>query len=571
VSRVRVVLAVTLAAAAVLASAWALEGTEDVRAASSASASSSTTYSVSFHETGLSKQTWGVSVGSSTESTNGQGGWPVFPTPNGTYPYTVYAPSGFMATPSSGSITVSGHNPPYVAVTFSTAPTYTVGFHETGLSNQTWSVTMNWVTQSTDSSGGWIVFQESNGTHPYSISAPWDFTASPSSGTVTVSGHNPPYLPLAFSPAPLYPLAFEETGISGLSWSVVLTQGPYSSTVDSNSTSIAFQEPNGTYDYTVYSPAGYSARPGSGMTTVAGGTTPSVPVSFAPYATLPTSIQHVVVIMLENTNLNTALADSPYLHYLWNTYGQATEFYAVCHGSYPNYVSITNGRYVACGGTVPETNSSNLPDVLQAKTLNWGGYFESMPSPCYPYWYDNLYDSGHNPFLVSKDIVDNASRCDAHVVNSAAFNSSVAAGYLPAFSFYGPNFKDDCENSSLAFCSAWLQGFLSPVINSTVPAVRQLMQHTAFFIAFDEGLDYEGYSVGDLVNSYCQNETGTPLTVCGGHTYLAVVSPYSHGTAYTSNATDYSIESTIEWLLGVGSDGGYDSNPNFPAMTNLFT
>jgi hypothetical protein len=571
VLRLRPVLAIGLAIVAVLASYWIFNGTMDARAASAPDPAATTTYGVSFYQDNLTNLTWGVTLGSLTESTNGQGGWLVFHVPNGTYAYKIYAPSGYIPKPSSGSIKVSGHNPPYIPVTFTAAPTYAVGFHETGLSAQTWSVTMDWVTQSTNGSGGWIVFQESNGSHPYNISGPYDFNAQPSTGSIVVAGYSPAYTPVEFSPAPVNTLKFTQTGLSSLTWMVVLgLPGGSSETATSNTSSLSFKVANGTLNYTVYSPAGYSAKPGTGDVTVSGKST-SVPIAFTSYATLPTPIQHVVVIMLENIDLGTALNYSPYMHYLWNTYGRVTNFYAVCHGSYPNYVSITNGQPILCGGTVPVANETNLPDVLQAKTLNWGGYMESMPGPCYPYWYEDLYDTSHNPFLVSKDIVDNASRCDAHVVNSAAFNASVASGYLPAFSFYAPNYKDDCEGTNLTFCGAWLQNFLASMINSTVPAEKQLMLHTAFFVTFDEGLTYLGYSVGGIVNGWCENETGEALTTCGGHTYLSVVSPYSHDVAYTLNATDYNIESTIEWLLGVGSDGAYDGTANFPAMTSLFS
>jgi hypothetical protein len=361
-----------------------------------------------------------------------------------------------------------------------------------------------------------------------------------------------------------YPVDFSENGLpNGTVWSVTLngqtTQGPAPNP-------ITFSIASGAYPYGVGSVTGYTVGPTSGSLTVGNGPV-GVVVNFTP---MSPSIRHVVVIMMENIDLSTSLSYAPYLDYLWNTYGRATEFYPVCHGSLPDYTSITDGRYFVCGGSVPTSSAKNLPDVLEAKSLSWGGYFESMPTPCDPQWDGQIYDPSHNPFLVSEDIIGNPSRCDTHVVNSSVFNASVASGSLPTFSLYVPNTQDDCEYSNLPICDTWLRGFLSPMLNSTNPAVAQLMASTAFFIVFDEGLNYAGYSVGGMVNGYCQNETGSALTVCGGHTYLAVVSPYSHMTSYTADATGYNIESTIEWLLGVGSDGGYDGTANFPPMTSLF-
>lgn len=388
-----------------------------------------------------------------------------------------------------------------------------------------------------------------------------------------VSGWGLSWLPFGLTAPPnssgppgasTYDVGFTESGLpNGTVWTVTFDGQVGQGTAPG---SITFSSATGSYPYGIGHVAGYTDTPASGSVSVGDGPA-SVTVDFS-RTTLP--IQHVVVIVLENSDLNTVLSYAPYLDYLWNTYGRVTQFYPVCHGSLPDYTSMVSGRYYVCGGSIPTSTAKNLPDVLEANALTWGGYFESMPSPCDAQWDGQIYDPTHNPFLVSEDIVGNTTRCDAHVVKSAAFNASIAAGNLPAYSMYVPNTQDDCEYSKLPVCDNWLQNFLSPILNSSSPAVQATVQHTAFFVLLDEGMTYEGYSVGGLVNSYCQSQTGQPLTVCGGHTYLTVVSPFSRGTQYTPDVTDYGIQATIEWLLGVGNDGGFDGNANFPAMVGLF-
>lgn len=330
------------------------------------------------------------------------------------------------------------------------------------------------------------------------------------------------------------------------------------------SQTITFTEPNGTFSYSVGSNESGLATPSHGSITFSG----SAVNATITFSTM--NITHVVVIVMENSELGTVLSYAPYMNYLWQTYGRASQYYPVCHPSVPDYTVITSGRYYECGGWVNESAARNLPDVLQSAGLTWGGYFESMPKACDRTWDGTIYDASHNPFLVSEDIVNNATRCDAHDVNSAAFNQSVANGTLPSFSMYIPNTQDDCEYSTLKVCDKWLHSFLPPMLNSTSPAVEKLMNHTAFIIAFDEGLTYNGYSIGGIKNGYCFNSTGKSLTVCGGHTYLSIVSPYSHGSVYSLNATGFNIATTIEWLLGVGNAGGYDGSAYFPAMESLF-
>ena len=290
----------------------------------------------------------------------------------------------------------------------------------------------------------------------------------------------------------------------------------------------------------------------------------------------PPAVQHVVEIVLENEAASTVLSSAPYQSYLAATYAQATHFYAACHSSYPNYLAMTSGRYFVCGGgSVPVENATNLADLLEAANLTWMGYFESMSSPCQVATRGS-YDNFHNPFILYQDIRYNTSRCDAHIVNSAAFNSSVANGTLPAFSYYIPNKYDDCAKSNLTVCDNWLRNFLTPILNSTHPAVRKLAASTVFFIVYDEGealnsTYYGGYFAGrGYVNPWCQNVTGTALSTCGGQTYAVAISPWSMHAHYTANASDYNLESTVEWLFKLGNDGGWDGTSAFPAMNGLF-
>ncbi|HKS59882.1 MAG TPA: alkaline phosphatase family protein, partial [Thermoplasmata archaeon] len=297
-------------------------------------------------------------------------------------------------------------------------------------------------------------------------------------------------------------------------------------------------------------------------------TTPGGPSG--PGGAAPLNIQHVVVIVLENREVGDVWALAPYERYLQANYGNATSFYGLCHGSPPNYLALTSGRPSFCGDNVSgPVNTSNLPDSVEGAGLSWAGYFESMPSACYAYSY-GPYLVWHNPFVSYDDIIDKPSRCAAHVLPSARFNASVANGTLPTVSFYVPNAFDDCDNSSLTNCDHWLQAFLSPVLNSSNAATVALVAHTAFFIVYDEGVTNAGFA-GPVVTADCLEKTGKALTTCGGRIYMAVVSPFSLGTRYVSDATMYNVESTIEWLFGIPGDGGYDSSSDFPPMTSLFT
>lgn len=363
-----------------------------------------------------------------------------------------------------------------------------------------------------------------------------------------------------------YPITFSESGIAaGTAWSATLIGATTTAVAPS---SITFSERSGSYLFSVGA-ARYAATPMGGTVTVSG-----APVSESSKFVQAPPIQHVVVIPLENLAAATVLAGGPYQRYLANTYADATNFYSACHYSYPNYAAMTSGRYFACGtASIPIEGVANLGDLLDGAGQSWMGYFESMSSAC-QFASSGDFASYHDPFILYKDIRYNSARCDQHIVNSAQFNSSVAAGSLPAYSLYVPNLKDDCETSSLAFCDSWLKGFLGGMLNSTDPKVQTLMGSTAFFITYDEANagDSSGYLSAGHVNSWCQQATGHQLSVCGGHIYSVVVSPYSRGLTYSTEASLYNLQTTVEWLLGVvGNDGGWDGTPAFPAMTGVFS
>ena len=145
-------------------------------------------YSVTFIETGLpTGANWSVALGGKTLSSLGS--TVTFTEKNGTYNYTVTAPTGYTATPPSGSFVVAGKVVGQ-SVTFtksSSKVTYTVTFTEGGLPSSTsWSVTLNGSTES--STTATITFQESNGSCAFTVESVSGYTTSSSSGTIKVNG-----------------------------------------------------------------------------------------------------------------------------------------------------------------------------------------------------------------------------------------------------------------------------------------------------------------------------------------------------------------------------------------------
>jgi hypothetical protein len=151
------------------------------------------TYTVTFFEGGLP-----VTAGAVPSWSVNATGTPVSSTtyfltialPNGTAKYTVGVPTGYVATPASGSITVSA-GPASAVIIFSLIPaTYAVTFTESGLpSGGSWEVYLNGAA-SGSLTGATTTFSEPNGTYTFTVVTPTGYSATSSAtgNTVTVNG-----------------------------------------------------------------------------------------------------------------------------------------------------------------------------------------------------------------------------------------------------------------------------------------------------------------------------------------------------------------------------------------------
>jgi hypothetical protein len=212
-------------------------------------------YAVAFCESGLPAGTnWSVTVNSNTLSSTT--GIISFSEPNGTYSYQVGSVPGWRPANLTGSVSVNGA-PTSITIPW-TVVTFPVTFFERGLPNGTaWSVDLGGTVYRT--TGSTVDAEEPNGTYGYALSIVSGWITTPPRGTVFVD-----ITPVNVSnnwTRVTYTLTFHEVGLPvGTPWSVDANGTPGSSTI----TRIQFQEPNGTYNYTVGSVPGYTPDATSG-------------------------------------------------------------------------------------------------------------------------------------------------------------------------------------------------------------------------------------------------------------------------------------------------------------------
>lgn len=141
---------------------------------------------------------------------------------------------------------------------------YNVNFEETGLgSGESWKVTLAGVSLKEDTST--ITFEEEAGTYSYTVHGVAGLTPNPSSGSVTITTAAKS-VQVTYSTT-LFTLTFKATGLGAAKqWTVTMPSGT-PPRVGGTSTEV-FQEPNGTYAFTVDPPTNYGANPPAGNITV---------------------------------------------------------------------------------------------------------------------------------------------------------------------------------------------------------------------------------------------------------------------------------------------------------------
>jgi Phosphoesterase family len=330
-------------------------------------------------------------------------------------------------------------------------------------------------------------------------------------------------------------------------------------------------------------------------------------------------IQHVVFIVMENAQISQVWQYGPYERYLASAYGNESAYYAPCHPSSGNYLAMIAAVTNQCGtdSFIKTYTNTTLGDTLSARGFTWANYAESLSQvggssgACKnPNSNAGDFVQRHVPFLHFSNVTSNLSSCKTHILDSSVFNGSVANGTMLNFSFYSPNLCDDTHSDCtlgtndtaqvrIAQGEKWLRGFLAPMLNGTgifsSAASRNDINHTLFVLVRDEAGSYPtsvqnaGYQVRGVKATNNTQYCALPVhatyggnvndTVCGGNTYLTLISPYSKGLHLTVDCSAYSLAAMVEWLFNLtslGNTGHYDSNyltsnPGFPNLSGLFS
>lgn len=252
----------------------------------------------------------------------------------------------------------------------------------------------------------------------------------------------------------------------------------------------------------------------------------------AVHVAAPEPIEHVFVVVLENTDASTA-ESLPFLSRLASQGARLLRYESLTHPSQPNYIAMVAGStHGVTGDSVVTLDVRHLGDVLEEANRTWRVYAENYPGNCYlesatP---DRLYVRRHVPFIEFKNVQQNAARCSSHIVDATVLDADIATRALPSYALYIPNQRHNGHDTNAAYSDAWLESRFGPLLDDP-----RFTRRTLFVVTYDES---EG---SDL-------RIATVLWGAGVRRTIST-HPYDH----------YSLLRTIEELFGTESLGQNDA------------
>src|SRR6266567_1375108 len=247
----------------------------------------------------------------------------------------------------------------------------------------------------------------------------------------------------------------------------------------------------------------------------------------------------VLVIVLENVDYEVGSQDKSLAELA--THGASfTNFHALFHPSYPNYLAMVAGTDFGIHrrGRFLADNQVNLPadaahqtiaDRLIASGLDFKQYTEELPEGTCPWNFSSQhvaekrgnYVRRHVPLLSFREV--QAKWCDrvVRVDSSKSDNFFVqdARKGLVAYSFYSPNMNHDGHDTNVQTAGAWVKKFLDDTF------MEKLRQRTLVIVTFDESggnSDNRIFTVflGDMVKPASQQD---PQALAKLYTHFSVL------------------------------------------------
>lgn len=179
-----------------------------------------------------------------------------------------------------------------------------------------------------------------------------------------------------------------------------------------------------------------------------------------------TSVDKVLVFVVENHSLDQMRSEMPYTFSLAERYGYTTSYSALTHPSLGNYIAIAGGStWGIDDDRNPAAHPIHGPSVF-SQALSAGRtaavYAEGMPARCALENGGSRYVVRHNPWTY---FVDDRLACEQFDVPTDRLPSTIAGGALPNVGMVIPNLCHDAHSCSLGTADTWLRANVGRVLD----------------------------------------------------------------------------------------------------------
>jgi phosphoesterase family protein len=299
------------------------------------------------------------------------------------------------------------------------------------------------------------------------------------------------------------------------------------------------------------------------------------PATLAPPVSTVPALDHVYVLMMENTNnadvvqvsgdTATVAPQMPYTASLARSGVVLSNAWATYHPSDENYVAMVAGDTFKFGPVYYPYNltDAHLGDLLSARGKSWVGYIQNMGKPCnltavQRGYGQNSYSPDDGPFAQFTDVIDNAPLCAAVQRDLVDFELAITADALPDFAWLAADNWWDGEGAwfkNAAFDIAYSNEIQDQFIQSTI---EPLMQSAAWnnsrsllILTWDEAAGW----------GWPNNQV--PTILVGSPGLLRA------GSVFHERVNGYDLLRTIEAALRAGNVDKFDTYAQ--PLSDLFT
>jgi phospholipase C len=225
---------------------------------------------------------------------------------------------------------------------------------------------------------------------------------------------------------------------------------------------------------------------------------------------------HIVILIDENHAFSQINGPATYLTSLAKGGALFTQSFAIRHPSEPNYLALFSGSTQSVtDDSCPHTfTGANLASRLNAASLTFAGYSESMPSDGYTGCTSGPYARKHNPWVNFSNVPSSQN------LRFSRFPTDFTT--LPTVSIVVPNLNDDMHDGSVSTGDTWAKNHIDAY------AQWAKTHNSLLIVTFDEDDDNHGNQI---------------FTVFYGQSVRT--------GSYSEHITHYSVLRTVENMYGL--------------------